>query len=148
MTVSFREATVEDVSAMVALLADDMLGKAREGAVPEVYRDAFRRIVAATGNILIVGEQNGRIVAMYHLTMLPGLSNKGATRAQLESVRVASDLRSGGIGKLLLADAEARAKASGADRIQLTSHVDRVDAHRFYRTNGYDQSHTGFKKAL
>lgn len=148
MTVSFRHATVDDVPAMVALLADDVLGKAREGATPEVYRDAFRRIMVATGNFLIVGEQDSRIIAMYHLTMLPGLSNKGATRAQLEAVRVASELRGTGIGKLLLADAEARAKAEGADRAQLTSHIDRVDAHRFYRTNGYDQSHAGFKKVL
>ena len=37
----FRDATRDDVAAIVALLADDPLGKAREGADPDAYLAAF-----------------------------------------------------------------------------------------------------------
>jgi GNAT superfamily N-acetyltransferase len=49
---------------------------------------------------------------------------------------------------LLLADAEARARAAGCTLLQLTSNATRQDALRFYEAQGFVASHVGFKKAL
>lgn len=147
MTV-FREARSGDVPAVVALLADDTLGAVRETGEEAAYRAAFDRMQEEGANHLIVGERGGRIVATYQITFISGLSLRAARRAQVESVRVASDLRGAGIGALLMADAEARARAAGCRLIQLTSNAARSDARRFYERLGFTPSHIGFKREL
>jgi len=138
-----------DVAAVVALLADDALGAARETADLETYRAAFARMQTEGTNRLIVGEDDtGRIVATYQITVISGLSLRAARRALIESVRVAADLRGQGIGALLMADAEARARAAGCRLMQLTTHASRKDAHRFYDRLGFTPSHIGYKRDL
>ncbi|WP_438938413.1 GNAT family N-acetyltransferase [Aliiruegeria sabulilitoris] len=144
----WREATREDVPAIVAMLADDVLGQGRESADAAPYLAAFDAMQAEGGNLLIVGEIDGSVVATYQLTMISGLSLKAARRAQVESVRVASDRRGEGLGAALMQDAEARARAGGCALIQLTSNRSRERAHDFYAELGYVASHVGFKKSL
>ena len=146
--IAFRPARREDVPAIITLLADDVLGQARESADPAPYLAAFDAMQAEGGNALIVGEQDGRVVATYQLTLISGLSLSAARRAQVEAVRVDASLRGQGAGAALMADAEARARAGGATLIQLTSNASRKDAHRFYERLGYAPRHLGFKKPL
>lgn len=146
--IRFRKATRADVPAVVALLADDTLGAARETGAEADYLAAFDRMQAEGANLLIVGEDAGRIVATYQITFISGLSLRAARRAQVESVRVASALRSRGIGAALMADAEARARAAGCSLLQLTTNTTRTRAHRFYERLGYAPSHIGFKRPL
>lgn len=148
MTLRFRPARRDDVAAIVAMLADDHLGAQRETADMATYLAAFDRVAADPNTHLVVGEEDGRVVATYQLTILYGLSLRAATRAQIESVRVAAELRSKGIGAALMADAEARARAAGATMMQLSSHKSRDRAHAFYARLGYEQSHAGFKRKL
>lgn len=144
----FRAATREDVPAVVDLLTDDVLGRRREGADLDVYLAAFDAMQAEGHNHLIVAEQEGRVVACYQLITMSGLSLSGSRRAEIEGVRVASDLRGQGLGALLVADAEARARAAGCTLIQLTSNATRTDALRFYEGLGFTGSHIGFKKPI
>lgn len=146
--IRFRPATEQDVPEIVALLADDSLGAARERQDSAEYLAAFRRMQAEGSNHLVVGEADGRVVATYPITFISGLSLRAARRAQVESVRVASALRGQGIGAALMADAEARARAAGCSLIQLTTNRTRTDAHRFYERLGFTPSHIGYKREL
>lgn len=146
--IRFREARREEVPAVAALLADDALGTAREGSDLAPYLAAFDAMQAEAGNTLIVGEEAGRIVATYQLTFISGLSLRASRRAQVESVRVAADLRGRGIGAAMMADAEARARAAGCRLIQLTSNAGRKRARAFYERLGFTPSHIGFKRDL
>lgn len=146
--ISFREASENDLGAVVALLSDDLLGAGRERQDGDAYRQAFRQMQAEGNNHLIVGESAGRIVATYQITFISGLSHVAARRAQVESVRVASDLRGQGIGGLLMADAERRARAQGCAMMQLTTNRTRADAHRFYERLGFTPTHIGYKRQL
>ncbi len=146
--IRFRDATRADVPAIVALLTDDPLGQGREGADLAPYLAAFDQIAAQPMHSLIVGEMHGRIVATCQLTILHGLSRQGMTRALVEAVRTAPDLRSQGIGAALMAEVEARARAAGARILQLTTDKTRTRAHAFYARLGFEASHLGFKKAL
>ena len=148
MKVVFREAVEADVPAVVALLRDDSLGAVREGEDLAAYLAAFDRMWAEHGNTLIVGELEGEVVATYQLTCITGLSLRASRRGKVESVRVAAPLRSKGVGALLMADAEARARAAGCALLQLTSNSTRAAALRFYERLGFAASHTGFKKVL
>lgn len=146
--VIFRDATRADVPAIVALLTDDPLGQGREGSAMAPYLAAFDAIMAQPMHQIIVAEAAGRIVATCQLTILHGLSRAGMTRALVEAVRTAPDLRSAGIGAALMAEAEARARAAGARMLQLTTDKSRLRAHAFYDRLGYEPSHIGYKKAL
>lgn len=148
MAVTFRRALRGDVPALVAMLADDALGRARETDDMAPYLAAFDSIASDPRQHLIVGDIAGRVVATCQVTLLPGLSRQGATRALVEAVRVVADLRSTGLGAALMAEAEARARAAGAVMIQLTTDKSRLRAHAFYERLGYEQSHFGYKKAL
>ncbi|MDH5453187.1 MAG: GNAT family N-acetyltransferase [Paracoccaceae bacterium] len=144
----FREARRDDVPAVVALLTEDALGASREGQELEPYLLAFDRMLAEAGNTLIVGVREGRVIATYQLTFISGLSLRATRRAQVESVRVAADLRGHGIGAEMLADAEMRARAAGCRLMQLTMHQSRTDTARFYERLGFTPSHIGYKREL
>ncbi len=146
--IRFRAATRADVPAVIALLTDDALGATREGSDLAPYLAAFDAMTVEGDNTLIVGEDAGRIVATYQLTFISGLSLRASRRAQVESVRVATDLRGRGIGEAMFADAEARARAAGCRLMQLTMNASRKDASRFYERLGFTPSHIGFKRDL
>jgi GNAT superfamily N-acetyltransferase len=82
------------------------------------------------------------------LTFIPGVARNGASRLQVEAVRVDRSLRGQGIGRRLMEYAHERGRARGCVLAQLTSDKRRPEAHRFYRSLGYEQSHEGFKLPL
>jgi len=150
--VNFRFAARDDVAGVVALLADDELGAGREAVDDQAmagYLAAFDAMQAQGGNkyLLAVGK-GGDLLGCVQITLIPGLSRAGMTRAQLEGVRVAASARGQGMGGLLLAEAHAIAAAEGCALVQLTTDRRRDDALRFYEQLGYDNSHNGMKLPL
>ncbi|HEY1588009.1 MAG TPA: GNAT family N-acetyltransferase [Polyangia bacterium] len=146
---NIRRARRDDVPAIVALYADDMLGAARETPhALDVYYAAFDALDGDRNHELVVGELDGRIVATLQLTFIQHLSHRGGKVAQVEAVRVAASLRGGGLGAALMRWAVERARAAGCVRMQLTSNKERTDAHRFYERLGFSRSHEGFKLYL
>jgi GNAT superfamily N-acetyltransferase len=140
--VNIRKATRADVPAIVALYADDMLGRARE--TPDALDPYYAAFDALSGEVF-VGERDGRIIGTLQLTIIQQLSYRGSKVAEIEAVRVATDLRGGGLGAELIRFGVERARAAGCVRVQLTSNKERVDAHRFYERLGFRRSHEGFK---
>ena len=134
-----------------ALLADDFLGLLREklaDPLPESYLKAFREIDADKNHELIVAEFDGEIVGTLQLIIIPSLSYQGGKRSSVESVRVDGKFRGQGIGREMMLWAIERAKEKGCISMQLTSHGDRNDAHRFYEQLGFSKSHVGMKLSL
>ena len=145
-SVSIRPACREDVAAIVAMLADDHLGSARERVedpLPACYYEAFARVERDQNIQLVVAESEGRVVGCLQLAILPGLSSQGGLRGLLEDVRVASDCRSRGIGEQLVQWAVTEAKARGCNLVELLTHQTRTDAQRFYKRLGFAASHVG-----
>lgn len=135
--------------AIVALLADDMLGATRESPDDMTpYWPAFKAIDADPNQFLAVAERDGEVVGTMQLTYLPGLSRKGSTRSQIEAVRVRGTERGTGLGSKLMAWAIDQARQRGCSLVQLTSDTARADAHRFYEQLGFTASHLGFKLTL
>jgi GNAT superfamily N-acetyltransferase len=144
-----RPATRDDVAAIVALLADDPLGAAREEPDDSgTYDTAYDRVVADPGQHLVVAERDGSVVGTLQLSVIPGLSRRGATRSIIEGVRVARDERGAGLGTELITWAVEESRRLGATLVQLTSDTSRTDARRFYERLGFVASHVGFKLPL
>lgn len=149
--VAFRAARRDDLDAIVAMLADDDIARSRSGHAAHVTPDvtaAFDEIERDPSNELIVGEQDGAVVAALQLTYIPGLSRGGMRRAQIESVRVRADVRGQRIGQRLIEAAIDRARQRGCGVMQLTTDLRRTAAHRFYQRLGFEASHAGMKRSL
>ena len=146
-----REAVAEDLPALIALLADDPLGRQRETTFDDAdsaYRTAFLSIQADPNEQLWVIAGDDGPVAQLQLGFIPGLTYEGGTRAQIEGVRVARERRGEGLGRLLFEHAIERARQHGCRLVQLTSDRRRPEALAFYEALGFEASHVGFKLHL
>lgn len=144
-----RPATPADIPAIVGMLADDPLGSQRESPDDlSPYITAFERLSADPHQHLVVAVYGERVVGTLQLTIVPGLSRRGATRSIIEGVRIHADERGGGLGAKLIEWAVAESRRQQCQLVQLTSDAIRTDAHRFYERLGFEASHVGFKITL
>lgn len=151
MGIVFRRALVSDLSEIIRMLADDFLGQQRERLeepLSEGYIKAFHEIESDPNNELIVAEFEGGVVGSMQLTFTPSLSYQGGKRCTVESVRVNERFRGRGIGREMMLWAIERAREKGCVSMQLTTHGERKDAHRFYENLGFTASHVGMKLKL
>ncbi len=146
-----RRAVHGDLDAVIALHAADSIGGHGDTTDPAArpsYEKAFAALTQSPDHMLFVAEMGGEVVGTFVLSILPGITGRGATRAVLRAVQVREDRRSGGIGARMVKVAEAEARRRDARLMELTSNVDRPAAHRFYERLGYARTHAGFKKKL
>ncbi|MEV7732015.1 GNAT family N-acetyltransferase [Streptomyces sp. NPDC088921] len=144
-----RPAALDDLSAIVDMLADDPLGAQRESPDDLApYVSALERLSSDPNQHLVVATRQGRVVGTLQLTVVPGLSRRGATRSIIEGVRIHADERGSGLGTRLIEWAVEESRLQNCQLVQLTSDSTRTDAHRFYERLGFTASHVGFKLAL
>jgi GNAT superfamily N-acetyltransferase len=141
-----RDAQRSDVGHLVELIRFGALDPAVE---PEgdlaPYLAAFDEIASSPSSIL-VAELDGKPVGVLQLIIFRHLQHQGGLCAEIESMHVHPDYRSRGVGGILLEAAVARANDAGCYRVQLTSNLERTDAHRFYVDHDFADSHKGFKR--
>ena len=151
-SITLRRATRDDLPAIVRLLIDDPLGRTRETASETddfgPYETAFAAIDTSPAQLLVVATEGTEVVATMQLSFIPGLSRRGALRAQAEAVRVASSHRGRGLGAALFEWVIDEARRRGCRVAQLTTDKTRADAHRFYERLGFTASHEGYKLQL
>jgi ribosomal protein S18 acetylase RimI-like enzyme len=144
---TIRPARRGDVPDIVAMLADDPLGRGRErleDPLPLAYFSAFEAVEADKNIQLVVAEsEDGAVVGCLQLCILPGLSSQGASRGLIEDVRVAARRRGQRIGEQMVRWAIDEARGKGCRLVELLTHQTRVDAQRFYVRLGFQPSHVG-----
>lgn len=148
---TIRTATASDLPIIIAMIADDQLGQAREDAsqpLDQRYLDALGAIERDPNQRLIVAEQDGAVLGCMQITFIPGISRRGAWRGQIESVRVDRSRRGSGIGTKMFEWAIAECRSRGCGLVQLYTDKSRKDAHRFYQRLGFKPSHEGMKLSL
>jgi GNAT superfamily N-acetyltransferase len=147
----FRAAKIEDLAAIVAMLADDILGKDREDSSTPPnprYVSALQAIIADPNQMQVVAELNGELVGTMQLSFIPGIARTGAWRGQIEGVRTRAGYRGAGIGQAMFEWAIEESRERGCSLVQLTTDKDRPDAHRFYEKLGFVATHLGYKLKL
>jgi len=149
MNLTFRDAGEADLPAIVGLVVDDDIAKIREqDALPDEYVRAYAEMSKARDNKIVIAELDGELAGCFQLIYVQFLSHRGAKRAIVESVRVASHLRGRKIGTEMMRHAIGLARQAGCGYVQVTSDNRRTRAHLFYRRLGFLQSHVGFRLKL
>lgn len=146
-SIRIRNAMREDLSALLALLDDDPIARARP-RLPDRTEAALDAIIASPENDILVGEAAGRVIACAQITVTPHLTYHGGSRATVEGVRVASDWRGKGVGERLLHALIEYARARGCHLVQLTTDKRRPRSIGFYEGLGFVASHEGMKLHL
>lgn len=149
--IAIRAAREQDVPAIAAVLADDTVGGHGDTTDPEMlpgYRDAFARIAASPNDTLYVAEIDGQVVGTFQTTLVTVMTRHARPDMIVEAVHVRASMRGTGVGAAMMRFALEKARAAGVARVQLTSNMARLDAHRFYERLGFAKSHFGFKLKL
>ncbi|WP_419421222.1 GNAT family N-acetyltransferase (plasmid) [Legionella sp. D16C41] len=79
---------------------------------------------------------------------MPSLTFTGATRLQIEAVRIHNKYRGQGIGKKMISEAIKHGINHGASIIQLTTNKQRKNAINFYQDLGFKATHEGMELYL
>jgi ribosomal protein S18 acetylase RimI-like enzyme len=156
LMLTFRDATAEDLTIIIALLSTIRRMSngltAREDVPEEVpspeYAQAFKAIQHDENTDIIVGVLDGVVVAMAQISYVQGLALRATKRAIVEDVRVAPNLRGRGIGRALMQYMTSRARNRGCSLLQLTTNDGREDAIAFYKKLGFHQTHVGLRMKL
>ena len=130
--------------------ADDVAHLLSELGYPCDIADASERISAILANdrqALVLARRNGAVCGLVALDFMYYLP-LGTTTCRVTALVVSDDARGHGVGRALLRDAERRARAGGAARLEVTSAGHRTEAHAFYRACGFTDGAVRFVKSL
>ena len=93
---------------------------------------------ANSGITYFVAECDGRIAATCYIAIIPNISRQYASIGFIENVVTAEAYRRRGIGRQLLENVIAYAKAKHCYKVTLQSGASRTEAHGFYESLGFD----------
>ena len=148
----FREAKHQDLTQIVAMIADYQVGTQRENyrsPLPQSYHDAFSEISEDENQqLMVVLNDHDEIIGTFQISFLRFLTYQGGLRAQVKAVRVKKVSRGTGIGRKIFEWAIHRAKEKGAHVLQLTTDKKRLEAVAFYKSLGFVDTHEGMKLHL
>jgi ribosomal protein S18 acetylase RimI-like enzyme len=135
-----RDARPKDAEAIAALIG--ALGYEAGAA------DIRRRLaaLAKAGQQAVVAEK-GKVVGVLTTSMMIVL-HRPKPVGRISMLVVAEDVRGGGIGAALVAEAEKRLAAKGCGLVEVTSNRKRLRAHTFYEKLGYERTSYRFAKSL
>ncbi|WP_457971356.1 GNAT family N-acetyltransferase [Acinetobacter calcoaceticus] len=96
---------------------------------------------------ILIAEEENKICGFLSLYFIPQIALKGDF-AKVCYLCVDENIRSKGVGHLLLQQAEQLVRQRGCDRMGLHSGEQRTLAHQFYLREGYVDAPKYFRKAL
>jgi len=139
--IDIREARASDASVLTKLIVD--LGH------PITEHDIRRNLerLATMGLLPLVATAGGEVIGLCGLSEMVTI-HRDAPVGRISILVVAEQHRSGGIGALLVAEAEKRLAARGCKMVEVTSNVRRERAHGFYEKLGYERTSFRFMKRL
>jgi len=146
LKVVVREATIEDLPAVLALYAQPELDDGDTLAMDEAEA-IFDSMRAYPDYRLYVATVQGRVAGTFTLIVTRNLAHRGACSGLVESVVVEAALRSRGVGRVMMEHARAHCRERGCYKMALSSNLKRERAHAFYDSLGFERHGYSFRVA-
>jgi ribosomal protein S18 acetylase RimI-like enzyme len=105
-------------------------------------RSKYVRWLEDRDTFFVLAEDGGAAIGYAFVTVGPGFASwqSGERIAELETLSVLPEHRSGGVGALLLEEVWSRLAERGVDDLAITTVTTNVDARRFYERHGFNES--------
>ncbi len=113
----------------------------------KVVEEQFQRLSKDPNAITLVAADDSHVYGILSLYFIPQIALKGDF-AKICYLCVDENMRSKGVGHLLVQEAERLARQRGCDRMELHSGMQRPLAHQFYLREGYAEAPKYFRKPL
>lgn len=139
---NIRSAKSEDTQAICDLLKQ--MGYPQPLAL---IQEKFEILHNDSDSKILVAEEEDKICGFLSLYFIPQIALQGDF-AKICYLCVDENMRSKGVGHLLVQEAERLARQRGCDRMELHSGMQRPLAHQFYLREGYIEAPKYFRKAL
>jgi ribosomal protein S18 acetylase RimI-like enzyme len=145
-----RPARDDDLPTVLGLLAQVPLetgdnAPAGARAPTSLERDAWVQLRAQPGRTLLVAEQDGAVVGVVDVMVVPNLTHDAKPWAILENMAVDREHRRSGIGRAMVDEVVRRAQDAGCYKVQLLSNDQRVPAHALYESAGFTPTSRGYR---
>lgn len=141
-TIHVRPATATDADAVAELLAELGYPAARDDVVARLARmqaDPNTAVLVATTDTAVVG-----LATLHVLHVI----NRPHQVGQLTALVVHSGARQLGVGRALVGAVANACRERGCERLTVTTHIDRIDAPRFYERVGFERTGSRFGMML
>lgn len=123
-----------------------VMAQLRPHLVEAVYLEMVARMRSRDGYRLAAGLIEGRVVGVAGFRCMEALY--AGEILVVDDLVVDSERRSAGVGKAIVDWLDEEAKRVGAVQIHLDSHRKRLDAHRFYHREGFDDAALHFLRQV
>jgi len=140
--IEVRSCTPEDASAVSALL-----GELGYEVTPEAAAERVRQLMETMLDATFIAVDDGPplgLIALHRCHMI----QYRAPVARITAMVVDQRARRRGIGRLLVDHALRWAEQKGCELVELTSALNRAEAHAFYRDLGFEPNSLRFRKSL
>ena len=97
---------------------------------------------------VFVATLDGAIVGTYELLVMDNLAKRGRPSSVVEDVAVSPNHQGKGIGRAMMEHAMQTSRDAGCYKLALSSNLDRVKAHDFYDSLGFERHGYSFRVAL
>jgi GNAT superfamily N-acetyltransferase len=141
MDPTIRDALPADAPAIAALLGQ--LGYPTDAGAAAERLERLRIL----GDRVIVAELDAAVVGLAHLQVTPAIE-RDRPAAKIGALVVDETRRGQGIGRALVAELEAEARARGCGLLYLTTAEQRDGAHAFYERVGLEQTGRRYARTL
>ena len=136
-TFMIRQANADDLHDLIVLYRHFNPGTPElpPGKAPEIWERMQRypdyRVYMAEGTTGLYGA--------FSLLIMDNLGHGGAPAGIVENVIVAPEYRGRGVGKRMMEYAMERCREAGCYKLTLSSNMNRLGAHRFYESLGFQK---------
>jgi GNAT superfamily N-acetyltransferase len=138
--------TIRDAVAADSEAIANLLGQLGYPAGPDAVEARLERL-RIVGDRVVVAEVDGHVAGLAQLHVSPSLEYDRPA-AKLAALVVDESRRGEGIGRALVEEMEAEARARGCVLLFLTTAARREDAHAFYERVGLQETGKRFAKEL
>ena len=138
--------TIRDAQAADSEAIANLLGQLGYPAEPDAIEARLERL-RIVGDRVVVAEVDGRVAGLAQLHVSPSLEYDRPA-AKLAALVVDESRRGEGIGRALVEEMEAEARARGCVLLFLTTAARRADAHAFYERVGFEETGKRYGRTL
>jgi GNAT superfamily N-acetyltransferase len=147
MDLPMAEIIVKNAESKDAEQLSGLLGELGYPNTPEFAKEKIASLTTSDCDILLVAETEGLVIGAAHLHIAQMFHEKGKL-GRIMALVVTDRHRFIGVGKKLMATAEAMAIDGGCSKMEVTSAMHRDPAKKFYEGLGYTEKRRRFIKHL